>query len=206
MENKTLSYDEQQKIEIEKATEIRAKVVAVFKLLGLKVNKQNEVCSWRVNEKAEKDDVQLYVSSSKFEKWRVTISGGFPRTAKGEYIRPYKYDERPHEITVSGEKTPEQIAKDIENRFMPRYRELLANVKKQIESADNYMYTTKKTLRALGRSVDEAEEDSKEFHVSFKGGYGHVKASGENVSINLTSLDVQTAKKILALLPKEVAS
>jgi hypothetical protein len=202
--------DERQLEEKKQCDLLAGKLISVIELLGMKPHKSNDneiTCYWRASERTEPDENGLSLHFSQgygSQKNRIFVSAGYPRTAKGEYVRPTNYNEPMKDrISVSADKTPQQIAKDIANRLLPICKEYLAKVKKQINSTNEYYATTESALETLkGAKLDEYEIRSKEIRLNTKG-YCHAKASRNEITLTLDSLDLQTAQKIIALLPKE---
>lgn len=107
----------------------------VAKLLNLKVEKPNEGDNWFIY--LVGDNVKIHVSATWANNKNYTVSGSYPKNAKGQYVTPWvllgektrsdgsKYDSwgeptRP-EITFNPNKGVEKIVKDIKTRFMPNY-------------------------------------------------------------------------------------
>ena len=199
------AYEERIRIENEKASEIREKINKAMTILGFTEIKNDERQFGRVHQGYEKGDMKLYGSCSSYGKWRIEISCSYPRDCKGEYIRPYDYNETAKDsITVSSDKSPEQIAKDIERRLMPEYKDRLAKVKEKIRHYDDYHNSTISTLTDLkGFAPDEWEIRNKSFSLRGIKGYGTVKVSGSEASIELSYMSPLIIKKIIALLQKE---
>lgn len=138
---------------------------------------------------------------------RIHVSPAYPRTAKGEYVDPYEYKEKHFDgITISIDKTVEQIAKAITTRFMPTYQRLLAKAMERINSSNDYAQKSVSNLvYIVGHDVDErATQENKETLNLFDGdGWGVVKVHGDSASLDLHSLPIETARKIVMLLEKE---
>ena len=196
--------------ERESAKIANEKIKIVIGILGFEVkpeDKDGMKCYWRATAWTEpKDGLTLHFSQGYgSHSSRISISGGYPRTAKGEYIRPNGYNEkREDEITVSIDKSPQQMVKDIESRLLPVCAKYLAEVKKQITSADDYENTTVSTLETIkGGKLDEYEARNKEVALIVANGYGHAKASRREVSLDIHGLSLEVALQIIALLPKK---
>ena len=150
---------------------------------------------------AHKGDESLYFTSCGYPlKDRIAISGNFPRTDKGERIDPYEYNEERHEISVSIAKTPEQIARDIERRFLPRYRELLRRVKEKVAQSNEYAVACARNLeRIKGGKLTEEEEKGYIMHLSGEI-FGEIRVHGETVRIELHSVPIEAAQRIVRIL------
>ena len=80
------------------------------------------------------------------------ISGIYPRNYKREYM-VHSYSEKSPSINVSEKKTAEQIAKDIQRRFLPHYEELLKKVLERVESSNTAHDKRWEALRIVGEIV-----------------------------------------------------
>lgn len=94
-----------------------------------------------------------------YERKRLTLSGGYP---DGHL----PYGETPH-ISVSAERSPESIAKDIHRRFLPQYLALFAQCLKEKAECEANIAHTNAVLDELGslvgrkpRYVDKSRDGS----------------------------------------------
>ena len=82
------------------------------------------------------NDVHIWVRSGGYqETGKIKLSSIYPHNNKGQDCA--RVDQRV-EIRVAETKTPEQIARDIQRRFMPCYLQNLALVQKWVTSANKY--------------------------------------------------------------------
>jgi len=180
---------------------VESLISAVSKILGFTLQK-NRDDSWRyVSCDIKKGEESLHFTSGSYDvKDRIRISGNFPKTEKGEYIDPYNYRDKRHEITVSNTKTPEQIARDIERRFLTRYRELLKTVTQRVNQSNDYERTCVKHLEEIkGKKL--TEEEKKQHRFGLHGEIsGEFSVHGDSARIELHSVPVETAKKIMQLV------
>lgn len=203
--------DERQLAEKKRADAIGDKIRAAIKILGFDLHQSdNDMNCYRTAQEwtlPNAEGMTLHFRQGYGSQHnRISIGASYPKTAKGEYIRPTDYNEtRKDEISVSGDKTAEQIASDVTRRLMPVALEYLACVKKQIASSDDYDATTEATLTALkGAPLTEHEKASNS--IDIKEAWHHTATvSKKEVSLKLNYLDLETALKIIALLPKERA-
>lgn len=206
MQNITKTFDEKIDDEKVKAAQLKLKARAVLKALGLKPGKDTDELSFQVRETGGAGNKSVNIFTSKYEKWRFNISGYYPRAKNGEYIRPNDYNESLPSITVSSDKSVEQIVKDIKSRFMPSYEALLEKALAKIKSADDYEDLTLASMKAIkGKSLSEDETQRKVLYLQ---GYDHISSipvSGDSVKLELYSVPLETAKKILAILKKKEA-
>lgn len=187
--------------EKERQEKVEALIRGVSKILGFKLE-EKEKDSWNyLCLNARKGEESLHFTSGGYQmKDRIKISGNFPKTEKGEYVDPYGYQEKRHEITVSIAKTPEQIARDIERRFLPHYRTLLKGMIERVQKSNEYDRTSVRHLEELkGTELSEEERRGHRFHLSDEI-FGEVSVHGETVNIELHSLPLETAKKIMELI------
>ncbi len=112
--------------------EFKTKVIAIGAALKMSVTfGTDEDMRW--NKWAHfigSDGQEIRVQNGDYKtKGRFDFSGCFPRNERGEYQH---YGTAPS-ITVTVEKSPEQIARDIERRLMPEYLLKLKKTQNQVE-------------------------------------------------------------------------
>ncbi len=183
---------------------VESLISEVSKILGFTPQK-NRDDSWRyVSLDIKKGEECLHFTSGNYElKDRLKISGNFPRTEKGEYIDPYDYRDKRHEITVSITKTTEQIARDIERRFLPLYRELLNRVIQRVNQSNEYDRTCTENLEEIkGKKLTEEEKKQHRFELHGEI-YGEFSVHGDSVKIELNSVPVEMAKKVMQLIDQK---
>ena len=95
---------------------------------------------------------------------RIEIRGAYPKDKRGQDTRSYVVGygcAAPH-ITVSVDRTAEQIAKAITSRLMPQYLPQLAKAKELVKSWDTYQENRESTFKTvMGRDPNEHERDGK---------------------------------------------
>ncbi len=202
-----MTYQEEKKAEAVKIKELNQKLIEVLKILkigGIETSKEY------LRIKSE----NIYFNSSASNKWIINVSGNYPRNVKNEYITVYEktlngrvnYDWqpdwtwkelRPQSINISSEKTAEQIAKDINRRFLPDYNKRLTLVNEKIQEEKNYQYQSEASLDyIIGRKPTEDEAQRKEvsfYHIT--GNLGKIEARGNNINIEISDLTKETAKE-----------
>ena len=149
-------------------------------------------------------NVRLWIGNDTWgAKGRITISGCYPRAEDGR--RPYGTES--HEITVTEKKTPQQIAKEIERRLLPKYLPDLEKAVKQIQEHEDYVGTRIRNMRELAQFAGvrfASPNDNRDPAFRFGGDrdYDHlVKPHGKNlVNMELSSLTVEQAKAVIAVL------
>ena len=196
-----------------KAAELTKKLEKVIELLGQKVDREREADAWDARASSDK----IYLHASEYGKWRVNVSGVFPRDKDGRYVTVYMpvtktrgdgstYESskelRPSSITISSDKTAEQIAKDIKARFMPEYEKRLALVLERLQEARNYQDNCEQTLTvAIGRTLTAEEAKNREvdfYHIT--GHLGEIKASEKTIDLQVSDITPEQAHQIFKII------
>lgn len=113
-------------------------------------------------------------------------------------------NERPKtEISVSAEKSPEAVAKDIARRLLPPGRALLAYAKRKRAQEEDYESKVSRNAAAL-RAAFPALSGKSDASLSFYrfGFYGDFRVNGDSVKVEV-SCPVEVAVRIAALLAQE---
>ena len=101
---------------------------------------------------------------------KLHVSSDLPKDAKGEipYVEGYgQLGKRMPSINTSFNKTPEQIAKDIERRLMPEYMDVLMKALSGIASSDAYHSKTEGFAKQIAKLIGvEAKENKIDFYRS----------------------------------------
>lgn len=217
-----MAYDAERKAEIEKCKALNAKfrlVLAELKLTEVKKEKDEYYHTANIEGENVLGEA-IYLSANAYGKWRINVSGVYPRGREGEYLTVYKqvhkirsdgseysgWDEvKSESITVSSDKTPAQIARDIERRFMPAYRERLRLCIAKLNEQIDYQSESETTLeKALGRRLTPEEAKRREYSFYHESGHlGHVKASGKRIDLEISEINADQARKIIQII-KEV--
>ena len=186
----------------------------------------------RVNmSNAAGEDIHVYFSAGYGDK-RIKVSGNYPRNADGSYpgtvyatteergshdkpgtgipgLDIGQYGEIAHPtITISPDKTPEIIARDIERRFLPAYREYLRRVQARVNDHNEYEAKTAAALAALkGAALTEYEAKERKFNMDgrkVKGQdytpHANIQASREDITLEIRNLSIDQAARILAVI------
>lgn len=129
-------------------------------------------------------------------------------------LKEYEYGRiQEPEITISADATPEVIARNITKRFMPSYNAYLARVKDVITKNNDYNDTTEKTLKYIkGEELTTHEIATKSVSVDFEklpgqeySARAHVKASRQDITLELHNMTPEVTTKIFSLIRKETA-
>ena len=101
---------------------------------------------------------------------KIHVSADLPKDAKGEipYVEGYgQFGKRMPSINTSFNKTPEQIAKEIERRLMPEYMDILMKALSRIASSDSYHNKTEGFAEQIAKLVGvEAKGNKVNFYRS----------------------------------------
>ncbi len=100
-------------------------------------------------------------------------------------------------ITVSGTKDADEIAADIKRRILPRLAASIEKADTVIKSRNNYQDKLEANVKALGGKGKD-KNGNIDHTVHFDGGSADIV--GDSVRFTLYSVDIKTAKKIIALL------
>lgn len=197
-----------------------ARLKRILKLLGFKYKKPDEPNWWdSVVSGVLGESQEIYLNAGRPDEkpQRIWISGNYPRGPKGEYVEAYKKvpcDEswrwekvsQPR-ISVSPDKSDEQIVKDIRNRFLPDYLFRLELVLQKIEESKEYEEKNQGNLARLARLVnkglDDWDKNNRRFVQYFKESDDNsskrieVQVSGDSVKMEFDSLNVAEAAAII---------
>jgi hypothetical protein len=146
------------------------------------------------------------------------VSGHWPqRTANGSYYVPSDVREESPSINVSTAKSHEQIARDISRRFLPEYVRIYALLTAKATEQNDYETRRAANWQRIAGSgyvktwdASHLKEQGKIYidgaddKTNFDAGYGDVNMeSADSVKIELRSLPIDTALRVLEVLKKE---
>lgn len=140
------------------------------------------------------DGARLFLSLSWRDSSRLVIDGNYPREAHDvTYPRLEQV-----EITVSRDRGPAVIAREITRRLLPKYLEELTRARAAIARNDDYNARTLATAEKIAAEIPGAtvSQDKNGTQVSLpyrSGGYGAMRVSSDSVSIDRMSLPTETA-------------
>jgi len=92
--------------------------------------------------------LSIYIETYGANKGRVKISGDY-----NSYCKFLPYNKEKTEITVSPDKTPEKIAKDIHSRLLPAYQKQLKEARERKQSNDDYEANKKAMLEDVATFI-----------------------------------------------------
>ena len=138
---------------------------------------------------------------------RLRIGTDLPTDAKGEipYVSGYgQMGKRLPSITLSFDKSPYQIVKEIERRLMPVYMPILMAAVNQIASSDSYHDRTEGFAQEIARIVGvKADGNKVDFyhsgHPIFNGTVGRAEVLDDEVCLELR-LSHAVTKEVLGFL------
>jgi hypothetical protein len=226
---KMTDYDAKRKEEHAKTAAVRAKIDAAAKLLTAKcepISAEDDPRDGRVYVTGA--DIHgrawsLFVRySASYGSKRIEASGNYPRHADNSYASgsiyytpeerkagygngPGEYGKIPQaSITISPEKTPAQIARDIEKRLLPAVIDYTRRVQSQIDATNDYEIRTSAALETLkGAALTEYETKDHKFNSEYREDRAvryHVSASCEKIAIDIYGLTVDQARRILEVI------
>lgn len=140
---------------------------------------------------------------------RLVVRGEFPEGAANSVYEPARYTE----ITCDENKSPEQIARDIERRLMPEYGESLKVVLERIDNEKKYIAKRsamiQKIANHLGLRVEDDDRRDRTRYPNIWIRYGKavrniVAYSDEKVKLEVEA-DADLAIKILAVIDEAKA-
>ncbi len=196
--------------------EVGGKLLRVAEILHQEVKTEKNESSCRCTVETK----ELFMTfSAGYEDGRIHVSGVYSRLADGTmYDSLYYTQEEKSErkarglvntnygkiemprITVSPEKTAEQIAKDIQRRFLPDYRYYLARLLVVINATDSRAAAIKRNLELLkGSPLTKHEREGSRYVECVNGRSFSVRGYSDCVSIEFNSLTVEQATEMVAI-------
>ena len=112
------------------AAAFEAKIKKVAEILGYEAEVKDGCWCNLAEFRKGREDITL--GNEEDRTGRIEIWGSYPRYSTGDWV----YGTENHKITVAETKTPEQIARDMERRFLPGYRTELAEVVEKVQRYD----------------------------------------------------------------------
>jgi len=148
-------------------------------------------------------ELSIRIETYGSRKGRVEVHGNFHIGRNREFIdvREWNGSERAKlpEISVSGERGAQAIAKEIKRRFLPAYLPLLAKAIARRDEANTYEDKTRANLAMLAEIVGaRLPEDHGRTTTYFTG--GDIQVSGDSITLKLSSLSIEQAKQILEMM------
>ena len=130
---------------------------------------------------------------------KITVDCEFKRDNENNFI-----SHKDISIKISFDKDIERIIKDINRRFIPNFLEVEKEVMKKVNQSNNYIYDTIKRLKELkalfnDKELTDEEIRSKKLYV-YSENISAIEVLGDSVYLNLYSLNVEKAKKVIEAL------
>jgi hypothetical protein len=143
-------------------------------------------------------------------KGRIEVHGNFHIGHNREFIDVREWNHSTSErcklpeISVAGNRGAAAIAKEITRRFLPEYLPLLQKAIDKRDAANSYEDKCRKNLTLLAGIVNadvptERDRTTASFYHNDKA-YGDIQVSGDSVTLKLSSLTMEQAKRILTQL------
>lgn len=143
-------------------------------------------------------------------KGRIEVHGNFHIGRNREFIDVREWNHATSErcklpeISVAGNRGAEAIAKEIKRRFLPEYLPLLQKAIDKRNAANSHEDKTRTNLITLAAIVNasvptDRDRTTTSFYHSDRA-YGDIQVSGDSVTLKLSSLTMDEAKRILAML------
>jgi len=136
---------------------------------------------------------------------RVEISGGFhigkSKYGNLEFVRPNCGV--PNDISVALSRGPDAIAKEIKNRYLPKYLSALTQARDQRDKAEAYTQAklaNLQRLQNLGGDARKIARDAEGGYLSIGEVYGHIEATDDSARLDLRCLTIKQAEAVINLL------
>jgi hypothetical protein len=147
-----------------------------------------------------------FSTSSYRDASKMTVRGVLPSDARGEQAHVLPYGQQAPSINVSASKTPAQVARDVEQRLMPRYLPLLERALAQVSQANAHYGKSEGGAQQIARllqvEISPGSQDVSFYHSPlprFSENLGQARVRGDEVDLELR-LDLPTALRVLSLL------
>lgn len=132
---------------------------------------------------------------------RLRIVGCYPEAKDGSSISAARAV-----ITVTETKTAGQIVKEMERRLLPIYRKSLAEVIPKLKERNALIAMQVGHIEKLAKVCGvwqigcDRRQNKEEFYMSGPNARGYVKARGESITIELSGISFEKAKRMLEAL------
>ena len=148
----------------------------------------------------EGEQGEIVIVNGTWKIGRVTIRGDFPRDNRGHYFGP-GYGDQKFEVTVSGERSIESVARDIERRLLREFLPAWTEAEKQrLESAS---WHQKALAQARDLAIGFGESPPEEHKESWSFWKNSISAEGRGpdyIKVTAEHLSLEKTKKVLRLL------
>ena len=203
-----MTYEEEKQFRAKRIEEI----AALFPVAVIERDGDGNADSFRLN-----GDERVHIG---YNSWgakghRLHISGCWPRSKipgdNSQFThRDVDYKSESPSITVDANKSAEQIKRDIERRFLPAYRALLAKCLEARDRHDAYIHDCNATARTIakachGKVYGEGwnQQGPRQSVVELPGDLsGRFECSNGNASLTVRSLSTERAVELAKLLSR----
>ena len=185
--------------------EVAAKMLAVCKTLGWKVDKPSDEFS-HVYLKAQVEGFPSSYASLTYG--RYPYEGRITVTAYSNHDSAiYRYGEKHLSISVSASRSADVLLKEIQRRFVPSYLEIARKAEEIQHRHDQYGRQLEACMGDLkGEPLDEPEKQNGKVHFHLDDIWGAVQyASDDQLAIDFHNVPAQKVGRILAILREKVA-
>lgn len=192
----THTYEEERVIEKSEQAKNLKRLKNIAGILGFIPDKKNENAS--IHMKKGHQCLWLHAGGWR-NKGRLEINGVYPRDIKGSYTIS-GYDNNPKSITISLTKTDEQIAREIEKRFIPLYLPALELALKRVAEVAQAEQDRNHVINELGKILGikpEIEGQKNGHNTNEKASIHHWR---DNETDLIQSMDIKTdyhAKEVI---------
>jgi hypothetical protein len=155
-------------------------------------------------------EIAIRIETYGARKGRIEVHGNFHIGRNREFIdvRGWNHSTSERcklpEISVSGNRGAAATAKEITRRFLPEYFPLLQQAIDKRDAAASWEDKTRANLVTLAAIVNasvpvERDRTTASFYRNDRA-YGDIQCSGDSVSLKLSSLTMEQAKRVLAMI------
>lgn len=217
------AYEQKRAAERARTAEVRAKIVQALKIIGEEPERKPHE---EDSNFARVSSARVFCSySSGYGTRRIEVRCNTPRHADGSWAGDVYYTQEERaaglgkenygkvsapSITISPEKSAEQIAKDIQRRFLPDCIKYIARVQECIDARNDYQSATVAALVVVkGAALTEYEAKERkisEYLNETKGGESYQRytatASRDRIDLEIHDITAQQAREIIDALRK----
>ena len=156
------------------------------------------------------DGMKLYLNNGYWDHSRITIIGSRPQQNNGSHFSVSWPDNL--RITVAPTRPAKAVAKDIERRLLPQYREAFQKAAEDIAERQRQRTEAERIASMLagilGCKVSENNGAGSDFQIhpcNLRSGYADIKVSeySNEVEINLRWISPELAERVCAVLKEE---
>lgn len=153
----------------------------------------------------KKGDEQLFITANAYgNRGKFRVSGHYPNDANGQESVGYT-NKRAEPINIGMTKTPKRVWQDIERRFMPEYRQVLAKANKLVAASLDCKKVRDASADKVMRAMDEDRRHNSDPLQPKFWSYDYdidagVNYTGERVELKMGSLSPDEAVKVINMV------